>query len=62
MPDGVAGKSSIVFDCVDVEATVAGRRERGVSVLQQPKVTVGPFAAFGSEGYGHGSRGRLTLV
>ena len=38
MPDGVAGKSSIIFDCDDVEATVAGRRERGVSVLQQPKV------------------------
>jgi lactoylglutathione lyase len=60
LSDWAQRKSSIVFDCDDVHATVASMKARGVSFSQEPKeMQWGPFAAFlDSEGYEHGLRGR----
>jgi predicted enzyme related to lactoylglutathione lyase len=60
LPDWAQRKPSIVFDCDDVHATVAGMKARGVRFSQEPKeMQWGPFAAFlDSEGCEHGLRSR----
>jgi lactoylglutathione lyase len=58
LPDWSQRKPSIVFECDDVQATVASMKARGVTFSQEPRVMQwGPFAAFlDSEGSEHGLR------
>jgi hypothetical protein len=60
LPDWGQRKPSIVFECDDVEATVAVMKTHGVTFSQEPKrMQWGPFAAFlDSEGCEHGLRAR----
>jgi predicted enzyme related to lactoylglutathione lyase len=60
LPDWSHRKPSIVFECDDVEATVAFMKARGVTFSQELKTMHwGPFAAFlDSEGCEHGLRER----